>query len=259
MGFETSIEFERLLDYFYKKTGIFFSEKRSIVAGRVEDFFRENGYFDRSQFVELLENDKNLEQKIINLLTVNETYFFRESRGIDIFVSLAKKLDRNFRVLCIPCSTGEEPYSLAIALNEAGVDSSKYEIIGIDINSKVIEEAERGVYRTRSIHRTDDLIKEKYFDHNGEFVSVKPHIKKGVTFQVCNLFDSCMSTLGKFDFVFSRNLLIYFDQASRLRAEKVLYNTLKEGGFLFVGHADLIKNEVGYKRHFDQGVLYYEG
>lgn len=258
VGFETSSDFELLLDYFYKKTGIFFSEKRSIIAGRIEDFFGEHGFKDRSSYVDILLNNKEMDQKLVNLLTVNETYFFRESKAIDIFADFAKKSSGRFRVLCMPCSTGEEPYSLAIALYELGVTPDRYEIVGIDINSAVIEEARKGVYRKRSVYRTSDQIRDRYFDMDGEFVSVKPMVKKGVRFEVCNIFDDCLRQLGSFEFVFCRNLLIYFDQESRSRAERQIYKMVRDGGYAFTGHADLISNDVGFKKHFDQGTLYYQ-
>lgn len=259
MSLETSAHFDRLLEFFYKKTGIFFSEKRSIVAQRVEDFFGENSVSNYADYIHTLENNAELYQKLVNLLTVNETYFFREARAIEIFAELASKHAGKFRVLCLPCSTGEEPYTLSIALQEAGIDPSRYEIVGIDINSTVIDEAKKGVYRSRSLYRTDENIREKYFEISSEgFVHIKPQVSKSVQFQVCNLFEPCVKALGSFDFLFCRNLLIYFDQTSRLKAEKVLFDTLKNGGFLFTGHADLIKNDVGFKKHFDHGTLYYE-
>lgn len=256
---EHSPHFEALLAFFYRRTGIFFNEKRAIVAQRVEEFFRNEGVTQAADFLSRLEADERLCQRLINLLTVNETYFFREARALDIFAAHAVKTQGRFRVLCVPCSSGEEAYTLSIMLLNGGVDASRFEVVGIDINSEVVAEAKTGVYGLRSLYRTPDEIRERYFDNVSEgFVRVKPAVAQPVRFDLCNLFDACFRVLGEFDFIFCRNLLIYFDAESRLRAEKALFDRLKPGGLLFTGHADLIKNETGLIRHFDHGTLYYE-
>lgn len=256
---EHSLYFEALLQFFYRRTGIFFNEKRGIVAQRVEDFFRNEGLSNPADYVRLLESDETLYQRLINLLTVNETYFFREARALEIFAAAALEKGSRIRVLCVPCSSGEEAYTLSMLLLGGGMDASRFEIVGIDINSEVIKEAKAGIYGLRSLYRTPDEVKERYFESVQEgFVRVKPPVTAPVRFERCNLFESCFRALGEFDYVFCRNLLIYFDAESRLKAEKALYERMKPGALLFTGHADLIKNETGLVRHFDHGTLYYE-
>jgi chemotaxis protein methyltransferase CheR len=247
-----------LLDDFYERTGIFFNEKRAIVAQRIVDFFMLRGIERPEEFLPRLKQDETLYQALTNLLTVNETYFFREARTVEIFAAKAKEHSGRFGVLCLPSSTGEEAYTLSIALLEAGLSPDRYTIIGGDINSEVVRQAKEGIFGTRSLYRTSEAIRQRYFESMKEgILRVRPEVRSPVGFRQINLFGPDLKRVGPFEFIFCRNLLIYFDQASRTRAEEALYSRLKPGGYLFMGHADLIKNVSGFERHFEQGILYY--
>ncbi len=259
MSYENHPAIEALLDDFYRRTGIYFKEKRAIVAQRIVDFFALRHEENPERFLELLKNDETLYQALTNLLTVNETYFFREARTVEIFAQKARELTGRFGVLCLPSSTGEEAYTLSIALLEAGVSPDRYTIVGGDINSEVVRQAKEGVFGTRSLYRTPEAIRQRYFEPIKEgILRVRPEVKRPVSFRQLNLFESALEQVGPFEFIFCRNLLIYFDQESRIRAERALYGRLKPGGYLFMGHADLIKNVSSLERHFDRGILYYQ-
>jgi chemotaxis protein methyltransferase CheR len=249
---------EKILEYFYEKTGIHFDEKKEIVAHKLDNFAHLNGFKDASLFFDKLKNDDKLWQDFVNLLTVNETYFFRETKQMEIMLSEAKKL-HSFDVLCAPSSSGEEPYTILIMLSEVGLLPRISRLAGIDINSDVIEHAKRGVYAKRSLHRATSEVVSRYFAQNedGQY-KISDEIKKHADFRVLNIFDGSFASLGRFDFVFSRNMLIYFDKESRYEAEKVLFEALKPGGILFLGHADIVQNSFGLKKHVVNGVVYYQ-
>lgn len=249
---------EKILEYFYEKTGIHFDEKKEIVAHKLDNFAHSAGFNDVNSFFDRLKNDENLWQEFVNLLTVNETYFFRETKQMDIMLSEAKKL-HSFDVLCAPSSSGEEPYTILIMLSEAGLLPRVSRLVGIDINSDVIEHAKKGIYAKRSLHRATPEVVSRYFgqSEDGQY-KISDEIRRHADFRVLNLFDRSFGALGRFDFVFSRNMLIYFDKESRYEAEKVLFEALKPGGILFLGHADIVQNSFGLKKHVVNGVVYYQ-
>ncbi len=249
---------EKILEYFYEKTGIHFDEKKEIVAHKLDNFAYSNGFQDPNLFFEKLKSDNLLWQDFVNLLTVNETYFFRETKQMDIMIAEAKKL-HSFDVLCAPSSSGEEPYTILIMLSEAGLLPRLSRLVGVDINSDVIEHARKGIYAKRSLHRATPEVVSRYFLQSDDSqYKISDEIKKHSDFRVLNLFDKSFSSLGRFDFVFSRNMLIYFDKESRYEAEKVLFEALKPGGILFLGHADIVQNSFGLKKHVVNGVVYYQ-
>ncbi len=249
---------EKILDYFYEKTGIHFDEKREIVAHKLDTFASNQGFSDANTFFEKLKSDNSLWQEFVNLLTVNETYFFRETKQIDMMVSMTEKLG-NFDILCAPSSSGEEPYTILITLSEAGLLPRVSRLIGVDINSEVIDFAKNSVYAKRSLHRATPEVVSKYFSDLGEQqYKISDEIRRRADFRVLNIFDKSFADLGRFDFVFSRNMLIYFDKESRYEAERVLFEALKPGGILFLGHADIVQNSFGLKKNVINGVVYYQ-
>lgn len=249
---------EKILSYFYDKTGIHFDEKREIVAHKLDTFASNQGFSDAATFFEKLKSDDNLWQEFVNLLTVNETYFFRETKQIDMLVSMAEKLG-NFDILCAPSSSGEEPYTILITLAEAGMLQRVTRLIGVDINSEVIDFAKNSVYAKRSLHRATPDVVSKYFSVTSEQqYKISDEIRRRADFRVLNIFDKGFADMGHFDFVFSRNMLIYFDKESRYEAERVLFEALKPGGILFLGHADIVQNSFGLKKNVVNGVVYYQ-
>ncbi|MDQ7055899.1 MAG: CheR family methyltransferase [Persephonella sp.] len=142
-----------------------------------------------------------------------------------------------------PCSTGEEVYSIAIYLLEEGnyIKKRDFILVGIDIDSLAIEKAKEGLYSERSLHKVPQNLREKYFIKEGEFYRVRPFLRESVSFEVVNVLDKYrMKRLGMFDVIFSRNMLIYFEERERLEAIANFYSIMKPGGYLFLGHAERI-------------------
>jgi len=247
-----------VLDYFYSQTGIHFDEKKDVVAHKIDSFYKQKGFDGVSSFFRALKGDNSLWQEFVNLLTVNETYFFRETKQIEMMIEFAKTKSR-FSILCAPSSSGEEAYTILIMLSEANLLNRVEKLVGVDINSSVIEMARRGVYQKRSLHRANELQISKYFNKlDGNEFEVSQSIRALTRFDVQNIFDNGIKKLGEFDFVFSRNMIIYFDKESRAAAEKALFTLLKPDGKLFLGHADLIPNAVGFLKSVHGGIVCYE-
>ncbi len=246
-------EYRLIRDYFYKRCGIFFDDsKRYFVDKRVlsriqatdHDSFR--SYFS---FLRFQPGHQEL-QHLVNLMTVNETYFFREEYQLQALIKGAlqevvkhKEPGDVIRIWSLPCSTGEEAYSIALYLLEYWPELNNYdvEIIGSDIDTHVLQKAQRGTFSKRSVKNLPKYIKQKYFKHDKSLdqYQLKKDIAECVGFSKVNLnSDASMQSFKQFDVIFCRNLLIYFDDKSRRQAASRLYEALNPGGILFLGHSE---------------------
>ncbi len=206
------------------------------------DYYRFLSY-DRRREAELVE--------VVDSLTTNETYFFREEAQLRAFRDeilpgiIGPGGQKTFKVWSAGCSTGEEPYTIGMILSEAGfLGGAEVEIIGSDINQKVLTAARRGVYRRGSFRAIRDDMMRKYFKEEspGSF-RISDDIKKLVTFSHLNLFDPYrLSFLKGFDVIFCRNVIIYFDPESKKKLIKMFYDKLSPGGYLLLGHAESLLN-----------------
>ncbi len=246
-------EYRLIRDYFYKRCGIYFDDsKRYFVDKRVLSRIKATDHVSfRSYFSFLRFQPGHTElQHLVNLLTVNETYFFREEYQLKAMVQGAlqdivkhKKPGDSIRIASLPCSTGEEAYSIALYLLEYWPDLEHYdvEVVGADIDTRVLQRACRGEYNARSVKNLPKYIKLKYFDYNSrtELYELKQDYRECVGFSRVNLNDDLtLQQFHKFDLVFCRNLLIYFDDASRREAAERIYDALNPGGVLFLGHSE---------------------
>lgn len=198
--------------------------------------------------------DKNSEvelSEIIDILTVNETYFFREHNQLTAFseeiLDELKEKNKDMKMLRIwsaGCSTGEEPYTLAMLLNErTDFDNWDIEIHGSDINQRVLQAARKGIYRKNSFRTTEPHVIKKYFREEDDSYRILDSVKKNVTFSYLNLLDPFkIKFLGRMDIIFCRNVLIYFDNISRKKVIENFYERLTDGGYLLLGHAESLMN-----------------
>jgi len=245
-------EFSRFRDFFYRKTGIRFEDsKRYFVDKRLIERMRLTGHkLFRSYFTELRFQTSGIElQELINVMTVNETYFFREEYQFECLVeSVLNEVVKNkapedvIRIWSIPSSTGEEPYSIAIYLLEFWdkIDEYDVEIISSDIDTHVLEKCAKGVYSPRSVKPLPKTILNRYFKQKGkdEF-QIDEDLRESIEFTQVNLSDSSQTRhYRNIDVVFCRNLLIYFDEASRRQASDVFFDALNSGGYIFLGHSE---------------------
>lgn len=145
------------------------------------------------------------------------------------------------RILCSPSSTGEEPYSIALHLLDEGkmVEERDFEIIGIDIDSTVLQKAKRGIFSERSIQFLPQHLLQEYFKPVSMSYEIAPFLREVIEFKKVNVMDKLqMKRLGKFDIIFSRNMLIYFDDASTREVAMTFYEMLKPKGYIFLGLAE---------------------
>ena len=248
----TAADFLKFRDFFYRKTGIHFDEnKRYFVDKRLVDRIAATGAADfRAYFIALRFEAAGLElQALVNAMTVNETYFFREVYQFDCLVRdmLAEVVKRKrpggrIRIWSIPSSTGEEPYSVAIYLLErwALINDYEVEILSSDIDTTVLAAAERGIYSARSVANLPKEYLAKYFKpvREGEW-AISRDLVSAVEFSRINLTDPADTRRFRdIDVIFCRNLLIYFDDLSRKVAAEAMYESLNPGGFLCLGHSE---------------------
>lgn len=229
-----------IADFFKNLSGVTFDKQLSILESKTRSFCRHRNIYSYQELHEKINYDHNLKQDLINHLTTNETFFYREFAQIEELVALVKQKSSKVSILCAPCATGEESYSIAIALLEAGVQSNQFEIVGIDINSQAIEKAKIASYRERNIKNLPQPLLLRYFHQNEDRYELKESIKNLIDFKVINIFDPSFATIGKFDYIFSRNMLIYFDIPTKQKAKKILESIRKDTTQeIFFGHADL--------------------
>ncbi len=205
---------------------------------------------------------------IMDILTVNETYFFREPQILKAFSEeiLPELRQRNqsskrLRIWSGGCSTGEEPYTIAMLILEDGrFIGWDVQIIGSDISQRVLQIARRGVYGKNSFRQTDPYYIKKYFLEEAEGLwRIKDSVKGLVSFSYLNLLDPFRTRLIEtMDVIFCRNVLIYFDKESRRKVIEMFYNKLCNGGYLLLGHAESLLNiSTSFTlKHLQNGVVY---
>ncbi len=214
----------------------------TVVAGRM----RTLGVADRAAYAALLADDREEFDALVDEVIVPETWFFRG--GADLFAHLARHVrdavaarppDRPFRALSAPCSSGEEPYSLAIALTEARVPPGRWTIDGLDLSRRVLERARRGRYGEAAFRETEPELRRRYFRAAEGGWEIVPEVRSAVRFVRGNLVEApVLAGAGPFDLVFCRNLLIYLDPAARARVLATLDRLLAPDGLLCTGHAE---------------------
>lgn len=247
----TAEEFRRLCEFLYRRTGMVFTEaKRYYVERRVIERMNVTGSAEFTRYFALLRSDFDREvEHFVNAFTINETYFYREDHQLRCLTNdlLANRLrvkqrGETIRIWSVPCSTGEEPYSIAIWLLENWplVDQHEIEIIGSDIDTSVLEKARSGVFGTRSFMRLSPELVLKYFARDSpDTWQILDDLRQSVRFSPVNIVEPSQTRpYGRFDVIFCRNVLIYFDDPSRRVAAENLFENLEPGGYICLGHTE---------------------
>ncbi|MGX5793387.1 CheR family methyltransferase [Pseudomonas sp. E2-15] len=192
-----------------------------------------------------LQSSQDEQQALIEAVIVPETWFFRYPESFATLARLAKarlaeiKQMRALRILSLPCSTGEEPYSIAMALLDAGLAPHQFKVLGLDVSPLSVERARRGVYGKNSFRGSDIEFRERHFTEEVEGYRIADRVREQVRLQVGNLLDpGLLANEPSYDFVFCRNLLIYFDQPTQKQVFDVLKGLTHEDGVLFIGPAE---------------------
>jgi len=257
----------QLAELIYEYCGIDFFKNLSSLEIKISERLKELG-LSCWEYGGYLRVEPKEWDTLIELITVNETYFFREENLMEEFrsVILPRYKDRTpdnpLRIWCSACSSGEEPYTLAIIIEETGLfEPGAVEIIASDINKKVLEKARRGSYNKKSFSfRTmpKDIL-DKYFTANEEDYSVRASIRAMVDFRCLNLLDENIAEkIEKVDIILCRNVLIYFDKEAISKVIGSLYEVLKDGGYLLLGHAETITGmNTGFETIYSPSAFYY--
>jgi chemotaxis protein methyltransferase CheR len=247
----TDDELRKLSEYLYRRTGMMFTEaKRYYLERRIWERMAATGSKSFTSYFALLRTDTHEEiQHFVNAFTVNETYFYREDHQLKCLTNElmqervnGKRAGETIRIWSTPCATGEEPYSLAIWLLEhwSRVDDYEIEIVGSDIDTRALEAARAGIFGKRALMRLTPELIGKYFEaFCVEQWRIIAPLRDSVSFTSVNLVEAEQTRAhGRFDVIFCRNVLIYFDDASRRVAAENLYENLLPGGFVCLGHAE---------------------
>ncbi len=229
---------------------VFTETKRYYVERRVvERMLATNSSSFENYFARLRADLQQEIEQFVNAFTVNETYFYREEHQLACLTSdllaarvASKAQGDQIRIWSVPCSTGEEPYSIAMWLLENWplVDKYDIEIVGSDIDTNAITLARAGTYGKRALMRLAPNVVDKYFElRESEIFQIIDDLRQSVRFTTANLIDRAQTKPhGQFDVIFCRNVLIYFDDTSRRTAAENLYENLFPGGFICLGHTE---------------------
>ncbi|MGR3318542.1 MAG: CheR family methyltransferase [Candidatus Anammoxibacter sp.] len=249
----TPEEFNKFRDLINEKCGIYFEEKKLyMLKKRIENRLKITNTKEPKDYYRLIKYDPrgNELNIFIDSLTTNETYFFREAAQLNGFaddvlpVLLEEKRKGVFKKMKIwsaACSTGCEPYTLSILLREKIKDFNAWDIqvYGTDISSEILKKCRSGMYTERDVKDVPLNYKTKYFKNSGATFEIAPEIKAMVKFSLLNFLDKMMMrSMRDFDVIFCRNVLIYFTDEVRKKVVNQLYDSLKQGGYIFLGHAD---------------------
>jgi chemotaxis protein methyltransferase CheR len=267
----TDEDFLKFKEFFYRRTGISFEpSKRYFVDKRLVERIDATGTGTFRGYFTLLRLQASGEelQMLTNIMTVNETYFLREEYQFKCLVdSILPQIVKNrigaapIRIWCIPSSSGEEPYSVAMYLleNWPGITAWDIEIISSDIDTSILRRARAGRYSARSIQYVPEPWLKKYFKSVGDEYQLCDDLRQAVEFTHVNLSEPA-ETLNyrNFDVIFCRNLLIYFDDVSRKTAAEAFYEALNPGGYLCLGHSESMSriSSLFEVRKFPDAIVY---
>jgi len=233
--------FERVTKYIYEKSGITDLDKRALTASRLQNYAKEQGVTTTDAFLKMMQQSDSFYQEVMNIATINESFFFREKRELDWLVGHIKESsERRVDILVLPCSTGEEVYSILILLLDAGISLDRVNIRGYDLNSQAILNAKKGEYDTHSLHNVTEQQRASYFRVNeNNLYEIESRIKQKAAFYQRNIFE-LNARDEQYDIVLSRNMFIYFDAKHRAEALDIIISLLKPNGYYIKGHADSI-------------------
>jgi len=250
-------DFKAFSDYIYAEFGIKMPEvKRVMLQGRLLKRIRElkmSSYAEYKKYFFSEEGQRNELYNFLSVVTTNKTDFFRESVHFDflsqeVLPGFLAEGRRNIKVWSAACSSGEEPYTISIVLNEFKEMNPQFNfsILGTDISSNVLDKAVKGIYPEKSVEVIPMHLKRKYFlrskDRINPTVRVTPQLQQNISLKYLNLMDSVYDITDEYDVIFCRNVLIYFDRETQEKVVTKLCRHLAVGGYLMIGHSESIAN-----------------
>lgn len=255
--------FDFLSNLIYRESGIVLPpEKKMLLENRVQKRLRALNLRDVSDYLRIIELDVDGDElvQLIDVVSTNVTYFYREPRHFEIYAKLLKQFQSEKRnevkVWCAAASSGQEPYTLAIEAAESlDLGKTRFRLLGTDICTKVLNRALAGHYHEREVEKIAPDKLQKYFDRQGNDFHVRSKISDLVLFKKLNLIQFPYPLKGSFDIIFCRNVMIYFDTPTRAKIIAQFEKLLSPGGYLFLSHSEnLLGIDHGLQR-FDSSVF----
>ncbi len=252
----TTDEFERMRKVVYDRSGIHFQDaKKYVMESRLSRRLEELEMTSFSQYISFLTMgpyQKDEFQEMFNRITINETSFFRNQPQLDVFEKRvlpqlleSRKESKRIRLWSAACSTGEEPYTLAMIMHRTlGLRMPDWhiEILGTDISERCLLAAQKGSYTSFSFRSVDPLVQQRYFKQEGNLFHLNDEIKQMVNFELHNLRDTLAAKRhGMWDAIMCRNVMIYFDDEMKTSCVQMFYDQLTIDGTLFIGHSENLR------------------
>jgi chemotaxis protein methyltransferase CheR len=235
-----------------EKSGLVLSkDKQYLLESRLLPVARKHQIESVSSLVSTLRKPGHaaLVNDVVEAMTTNESFFFRDNTPFDLFRDVmlpelfkARESTRSVKIWCAAASTGQEPYSLAMILKELGLKAASYrfDILGTDLSKEVLDKAQKGLYSQFEVQRGLPIqMLLKYFTQRGETWEISPNIRSMVKFRQANLLES-FSSFGQFDIIFCRNVLIYFDQATKASILERMAKQMAPDGYMVLGAAETV-------------------
>ena len=246
-------EYQRFCTLIYAESGISLgNQKQALLVSRLSTRLRDLGLATFTEYYELLTEDRNREEfpRMLDLISTNKTDFFREPKHFDFLrQQILPEIEsaKHIRIWSSACSTGEEPYTIAMTLYE-GIRSPAHwdiKILASDLSTRVLAKAESGTYDAERVQALPpETVKRHFLRGRGEsagLIKVKPHLADMIHFQRMNLMDDRFPIKTPLDLIFCRNVMIYFDQSTQETLVNKFHHYLKPGGYLFIGHSESLQ------------------
>ncbi len=246
-----NITFKKVRKIIYDEVGINLTEvKRALVSSRLRKRMNVLNIPEYKDYIQFVQDDKSKKEivQLFNTISTNVTHFFREKDHFDflekIFMQARMEGQDRYRIWSAACSSGEEPYTIVMALEELlRGERYDYKVLGTDISTKVLNMCLQGVYQERNMKTVSSKLRLNYFtkftnDQNLTLYQIDERIKRRVLFKRLNLSKPPFPLQGNLDAIFCRNVMIYFDDIVRTRLVNEFFRLLKPGGYLFIGHSE---------------------
>ncbi|WP_440905808.1 CheR family methyltransferase [Catenovulum sp. SX2] len=267
----TAADFDYIKKQLYTHAGIVLGEhKKEMVYSRLSRRIRQLKLVNFKQYCDYLENHSEQElSSFVNALTTNLTSFFRENHHFEFLKKLAqtqwqhdKNMNRKIRIWSAGCSTGEEPYSIAMTLTDSiNLKQWDCKILATDLDSNVLNTAKNAQYDRRKLETSQIPLGLKYFEKNdeGSLLSVNNSVRQLVHIKRLNLLQPSWPMKGLFDVIFCRNVVIYFDLATKNQLIRRYAQYLKPNGYLFMGHSETMSRDVTEFKPLGQTIYQKQG
>ena len=253
-----SVDYEQFIRQIKSKTGIDLSlYKEAQMKRRLTSLYEKKGYSSFREYFQMINQNQELFNEFLDRMTINVSEFYRNAKRWEILeqkiLPQIIKHTSKPKIWSAACSTGEEPYTLAMIFSKY-IPLSNVNILATDIDENALSRAKLGIYPERSFHEIPNEMKRKYFSQEGSYYKISDEIKRTVNFKKHNLLADSFG--GPFDLIVCRNVLIYFTE----EAKDILYNkfskALNSKGFFFVGSTEQIFNAVRYKLESEDTFFY---